>query len=52
MRRKKHEDQLKEQLIIEAKKDMLEHLRRKQAEEQMKREEKQLALMQWDERKR
>ncbi|CDW72040.1 UNKNOWN [Stylonychia lemnae] len=52
MRRKQHEVQLKEQLIIEAKKDMLEQLRRKQAEEQLKREEKELALMQWEERKR
>ena len=29
MRRKQHEVQLKEQLVVEAKKDMLEQLRRK-----------------------
>eukprot|EP00347_Sterkiella_histriomuscorum_P011660 403371604 len=52
MRRKLHEKQLKEQLIIEAKKDLLEQLRIKQQEEQLKREEKQLRLMQWEERKR
>ena len=34
MRRKLHEVQLKEQLVIEAKKDMLEQLRKKQQEEQ------------------
>lgn len=52
MRRKEHEVKLKEQLIREAKKDMLEQIRRKQAEEEVKRQEKHLALMQWEERKR
>ena len=52
MRRKEHEAQLRDQLIIEAKKDMLEQLRRKQAEEELKRQEKELILMQWQERKR
>jgi hypothetical protein len=33
MRRKQHETLLKEQLIIEAKKDYLDYLRRKQHEE-------------------
>ena len=52
MRRKHHEVQLKEQLVIEAKKDMLEQLRRKQFEEQEKRHEKQVFLLQWEEKKR
>ena len=51
-RRKEHEVKLKEQLIKEAKKDMLEQIRRKQAEEEIKRQEKQLAIMQWEERKK
>ena len=40
MRRKEHQQKLKEQLIREAKKDILEQIRRYQAEEDIRRQEK------------
>lgn len=42
IRRKEHETKLKEQLIREAKKDMLENMRKKQSEEIQKKEEREL----------
>ncbi len=52
LRRKEHETQLKEQLIHEAMKDVLENMKRKQAEEQQKKEEKNMLMHEWEHRKR
>ena len=52
MRRKEHQTKLKEQLVREAKKDILEQIRHHQAEEKQRREEKHHLMMQWEERKR
>ena len=43
---------LKEQLIKEAKRDILEQVRRHQAEEQVRKQEKQMRMLEWEERKR
>jgi len=52
MRRKEHEIKLKDQLIKEAKRDILEQVRQHQAEEQVRKQQKQAAMMDWEERKR
>ena len=52
MRRKEHEVKLKEQLITEAKRDILEQVRHHQSEEQIRKQQKQVAMLEWDERKR
>ena len=52
IRRKEHETKLKQQLILEAKKDMIEQMKVKQIEEEQKRQEKHLAMVQWEERKK
>jgi hypothetical protein len=45
LRRKEHETKLKEQLIREAKKDILDQMRKKRAEEQQRKEEKEMHML-------
>jgi hypothetical protein len=52
MRKKEHQIKLKDQLIKEAKRDILEQVRRRQAEEQLIKQEKQMRMSEWEERKR
>jgi hypothetical protein len=52
MRKKEHSVKLKEQLIKEAKRDILEQVRRHQAMEELRHQQKQMALLEWEERKR
>ena len=52
IRKKDHEDKLRKQLILEAKKDMLENERKKFETELQKKEEWELLLYEWDRRKR
>ena len=44
-RRKDHETKLKEQLILEAKKDLVEQMKVKKVEEAQKKQEKHIAML-------
>lgn len=52
MRKKEHSIKLKEALIVEAKKDILEQVRRHQQEEHIRKQEKHVLMLNWEERKR
>ena len=52
MRRKEHETKLKEQLIKEEKRDVLEEVRKAQAAEEVRRQEKHHRMMEWEDQKR
>ncbi len=52
MRRKEHETKLKEQLIREEKRDVLEEVRKAQAAEEVRRQEKHHRMMEWEDQKR
>ena len=51
-RRKEHETKLKEQLVLEAKRDIMEQMKIKKVEDVQKKHEKHILMLQWEERKR
>ncbi len=52
VRRKDHETELKKKLILEAQKDLKESMLNKQSEDEMRKEQRRIEMIEWEENKR